>query len=219
MSQDSVLQRLFVSHASEDKVTIARPLANALVDAGFQVWFDEFSLVLGDSLKRQIDHGLAMSDFGIVILSPAFFAKHWPQEELDGLVAVETSRSRKVILPIWHNISFEDIVKYSPTLAGKLAIKSSEGVSAIVQSIVRSLNRSSVFARRDDLDHGRIHVPRRPGYGGSNFHVAAAAAGWHDEHLDVTKLPNISWEEFGENLLAEMRRLDEEVRKRDANED
>jgi hypothetical protein len=210
MIERTELQRLFVSHASEDKDTIARPLAVALIEGGFQVWFDEFSLSLGDSLKKQIDNGLSQCDFGIVILSPAFFSKHWPQEELDGLAAVESTRKKKVILPIWHEVTLQEVAEWSPTLAGKIAIRSSEGVPTIVNSIVRSLNRTNAFARRDDLDHGRIHVPLRPMSG----MALAAASEDADEYLNVSKVPDISWEEFGVNLLAEMRRLDEENKKR-----
>jgi len=49
---------IFICHASEDKEAIARPLANALKQAGLDVWYDEFTLTLGDSLRRKIDHGL-----------------------------------------------------------------------------------------------------------------------------------------------------------------
>jgi len=79
----------FISHASEDKDDLARPLAEFLKKAGFSIWYDEFQLRVGDSLRRSIDKGLANSRFGIVVLSPNFFAKNWPQYELDGLVAKE----------------------------------------------------------------------------------------------------------------------------------
>ena len=69
---------VFVSHATEDKEEVARPIANALTEAGLRVWYDEFELRIGDSLRRKIDHGLARSRFGIVVLSPSFFAKKWP---------------------------------------------------------------------------------------------------------------------------------------------
>lgn len=49
---------LFISHASEDKDHVARPLAKHLQDLGLRVWLDEFELTLGDSLRRKIDHGL-----------------------------------------------------------------------------------------------------------------------------------------------------------------
>ena len=78
---------VFISHASEDKEAIARPLYEALKARGLSVWFDEAELTLGDSLRRKIDDGLARCRYGIVILSPRFLEKEWPQRELDGLVA------------------------------------------------------------------------------------------------------------------------------------
>lgn len=62
----------FLSHASEDKRAIARPLYDALVKAGVTVWYDEAVLTIGDSLRRKIDQGLSRCRFGIVILSPKF---------------------------------------------------------------------------------------------------------------------------------------------------
>jgi hypothetical protein len=111
----------FISHATEDKEDLVRPLAEALKDAGHSVWYDEFQLKVGDSLRRSIDHGLAGSKFGIVVLSPAFFAKRWPQYELDGLVSKEMEGG-KVILPIWHKVSKSEVMSYSPSLADKLAL-------------------------------------------------------------------------------------------------
>jgi len=92
---------VFVSHASEDKESVVRPLAQALVGYGLRVWYDEFELRIGDSLRRKIDSGIARSRFGIVVLSPAFFAKGWPQYELDGLVSM--SVSGKQVLLAHHN--------------------------------------------------------------------------------------------------------------------
>ena len=91
---------VFVSHAFEDK-EFARALADALSKYGLRVWFDEFELHVGDSLRRSIDKGLSKSRFGVVVLSPKFFAKEWTQKELDALTARET-KDKKIILPIWH---------------------------------------------------------------------------------------------------------------------
>ena len=110
----------FISHASEDKDFVP-PLAEELIRQGHSIWYDEFELKVGDSLRRSIDKGLANSKFGIVVLSPSFFAKNWPQYELDGLVAKEMS-SGKVVLPIWHKVSKDEVLHYSPTLADKLAL-------------------------------------------------------------------------------------------------
>jgi hypothetical protein len=111
---------VFVSHASEDKQAIALPLANALKSLNVSVWLDVFELKIGDSLRRRIDNGLAQSRFGIVILSQAFFAKNWPQYELDGLVTRSVSGEQS-ILPIWHGITKAEVMAASPSLADKIA--------------------------------------------------------------------------------------------------
>lgn len=111
---------VFISHASEDKDEIVRQLANALREAGLSVWYDEFELRIGDSLRRKIDKGLANSRFGIVVLSHAFFNKGWPNYEMDGLVTRAVT-GEQILLPIWHNISKQEVIQYSPSLADKLA--------------------------------------------------------------------------------------------------
>lgn len=55
-----------------------RPLAEALVAAGFKIWYDEMTLKVGDQLRTSIDKGLSESRYGIVIFSAAFFDKNWP---------------------------------------------------------------------------------------------------------------------------------------------
>ena len=125
---------VFISHASEDKNDFARPLAEALRATGLHVWFDEFTLRVGDSLRRSIDKGLANSRFGVVIVSPAFLQREWPQKELDGLTAREIN-GEKVILPVWHKIDQQTLAKYSPTLADRLATHSAKGLDQVVADL------------------------------------------------------------------------------------
>lgn len=112
---------VFISHASEDKKDVAKPLAELLIENKVKVWLDEFELTIGDSLRRKIDYGLSNSRYGIVILSESFFKKEWPQKELDGLVAKE-SDGEKVILPIWHKVTKNEVLQFSPILADKKAL-------------------------------------------------------------------------------------------------
>lgn len=131
---------VFISHASEDKDDIVRPLAEKLHEKGYNVWYDDFQLKVGDSLRRSIDKGLSKARFGIVILSPSFFAKNWTQYELDGLVQREQSEQAKIILPIWHHISRDEVLSYSPTLADKIALNTSvASLEQIVDSLVDAL--------------------------------------------------------------------------------
>jgi hypothetical protein len=76
---------LFISHAHEDKETFVAELAQDLRSSGYSVWYDDFCLKPGDSLRRSIDRGLAESKAGLVVLSRHFFTKEWPQMELDAL--------------------------------------------------------------------------------------------------------------------------------------
>ncbi|WP_223161988.1 toll/interleukin-1 receptor domain-containing protein [Salinicola endophyticus] len=114
---------LFISHASEDKANFVKPPADELIDLGVSVWYDEYTLRIGDSLRRSIDQGLAESKYGLIVLSKAFFEKSWTQYELNGLV-IREMEGGKVILPIWHNITKDEIMRLSPSLVDKVALNS-----------------------------------------------------------------------------------------------
>jgi hypothetical protein len=116
---------VFISHAKEDQ-DFVRPLAGNLRDRGLKVWFDEFTLVVGDSLRRSIDRGLAHSRFGVVVISPNFLRKEWPQKELDGLVAREVN-GIKVILPVWHNIGADEIRSHRQSWPIGLRLRQTRG--------------------------------------------------------------------------------------------
>jgi TIR domain len=127
--------KLFISHASEDKEAFVKGLAAALSsNAKFDVWYDEYSLRLGDSLLQSIGKGLRSCDYGIVVLSLAFFSKQWPANELAGLFALE-KKERKTVLPIWHNVTHEQVLEFNPILADRFAVPSTKPLDEIVFAI------------------------------------------------------------------------------------
>lgn len=126
---------VFISHASEDKDVFVRQLVIELELAGIHVWYDEFTLTIGDRLRESIDKGLLQSRYGVVILSTNFFDKQWPQDELSGL-AVRERNGEKVILPVWLDIDQKYVAKYSPTLANRVAAKTSDGMKKVVSDIL-----------------------------------------------------------------------------------
>jgi TIR domain len=130
----------FISHASEDKDSFVRPLSHALKALGANVWYDEFSLKLGDSLSASIDMGLAKSQFGIVVLSKAFIEKPWPKRELQGLVAGEIG-GRSTTIPVWHGLTSQDVLEFSPSLADKFAVttagKTVDQIALQILSVIR----------------------------------------------------------------------------------
>lgn len=112
-----------ISHASEDKEDFVCHLD--LSNAGCRVWYDEFEMNRGDSLRKKIDHGLASSRYGIVVISRNFMTKNWPEYELNGMMAREID-GVKVILPLWHGVSKSEVMAFSPMLADKLALDTSK---------------------------------------------------------------------------------------------
>lgn len=183
---------LFICHASEDKVDVARPLADMLQAKGFKVWYDEYTLTLGDNLRRSIEQGLAQSPFGVVILSPFFFAKKWTNLELDGLFSLEKDNEKR-ILPVWHNVTAGDVERYSSIMAMRLGVPTNKGLDNVVQKIELAITRERTRAPLDPPSPASIH-PRA-----IEFLIAARDADgsissfWHLGGLEVT----ISGRSFG----------------------
>lgn len=170
---------VFICHASEDKSAVVDPLEKELQKHGLRVWLDRSVLTIGDSLRRKIDEGLGSSRFGVVVLSQAFFTKSWPQRELDGLVQREISEG-KVILPIWHNVSHADILKYSSPLADKVAVSTQHGIPTLAQEIIQAVQSpadivkkaiipvpveltSTIASSKPDLNRIPIHPSKQDG--------------------------------------------------------
>ncbi|MEK6736294.1 MAG: DUF1883 domain-containing protein [Pseudomonadota bacterium] len=134
---------VFISHASEDKDDFVRPLANALIEQGLSVWYDEMTLRIGDSLRQKIDKGLANSRVSLVVLSPSFIKKGWTNYELDGIVT-RTVSGEQVLLPIWHNITKQQVVDFSPSLADKVARSTAtHTIEEIAQEIAELINANA----------------------------------------------------------------------------
>lgn len=145
---------VFISHASPDKAAFVRPLAEALRKLGVVVWYDEFSLELGDSISQQIDRGIANSRFGIVVVSQAFISRNWTKHELRSLVSREVDQDVRII-PVWHGVTKKEVSDFSPSLADKLAVDTSQ-VDAM-EAAIRILR-----AVRPDLysSHPRAELER-----------------------------------------------------------
>jgi TIR domain len=156
-----MLHDVFICHAGEDKDDFVRPLAEALRASHLDVWYDEFALTVGDSLREAIDRGLAASRFGIVVLSPHFFAKRWPGRELNGLVARETTENRQLVLPIWHGIGREEILQYSSPLADLFAVSSARGMDVVLTELLKKLRpeESPLIVARDFLISKNLSPP------------------------------------------------------------
>ena len=136
---------VFISHASEDKDAFVKPLAQLLNNLEVRVWYDEFTLKLGDSLSRSIDEGLANSKYGVVVISKAFVKKRWPEYELRGLITMAMAGKRKRIIPIWHNISRKEVMSFSPPLADILAADTTQLSLVEIGIAIIEVVRTDIF--------------------------------------------------------------------------
>jgi hypothetical protein len=91
---------VFLCHASEDKPLIARPLYTHLESRGIRCWLDEAEIAWGESILSKIQEGMARARFVLVILSPQFLQKSWPQKELRSALTLEIEAERSIVLPL-----------------------------------------------------------------------------------------------------------------------
>jgi len=147
---------VFVSYASEDREAVVRPLAEQLEHCGLAVWYDQTQLRVGDSIRRKIDEGLARARYGVVILSPSFFDKHHPEQELDGLAQREQDGA-KVILPVWYEVAEKDVRRHSAWLAGRLAAKWEDGIAVVIEQLLGAI------AAEDDQQATQLRTDRAIG--------------------------------------------------------
>lgn len=138
---------LFISHASEDKDAIVRPLATILERLSVRVWYDEFSLQLGDSLTASIDKGLQESRYGLVVLSKAFLSKKWTEYEYRSLMTKEIDGER-VILPLWYDVTKEEVKNFSLYLADIMALPISKANFGKIVPAILKVVRPDIYQER-----------------------------------------------------------------------
>ena len=151
----------FISHASEDKEAFVDALVNGLLSADASVWYDEFSLKPGDSLRREIDRGLAQSKLGIVVLSPRFFNKEWPQKELGGLMGRENAGQIRIV-PVLLDITIDEVRIHSPTLTDKMALDTAEYTTAQIVDKLIELKNELAMPRTDAAGGSRASQAETP---------------------------------------------------------
>jgi len=132
----------FISHAKSDGRDFSIKLTNELARLGCPVWFDEFSLKIGDVLVESIERGLKETEKCIFILSPDFLANEgWCKHEFNTTFMKQMFEKKNVILPIWHGVTKEQVYEYSAALAGIVGLPSALGEPQIAQKIANVLQK------------------------------------------------------------------------------
>lgn len=130
----------FISHDSRDKESIAWPLALKLQRLMCPVWYDEYSLKVGQSLRQQIEKGLKECKKCILILTPNYLSNEgWGKKEFDSVFTRELIEKQNVVLPVWHDVLVADIYQYSPSLADRVAVHWSAGVEEVARKLKHAI--------------------------------------------------------------------------------
>ena len=142
---------IFISHASEDKDRFVRPLAVWLDQRGIRIWYDEYVLVPGDSIREKINEGLRQCPYGTVVLSPRFYAKPWPQRELNSLFSLISGSSDRRLIPVLLDMTFSDLGICDPLLADIKGISAESGVEAVGRAIIQVMEKREAARRHAGL--------------------------------------------------------------------
>lgn len=135
----------FISHDSKDKDELVRELVLEMSKLMCPVWYDEYSLKVGDSLRASIEKGLKETKNCVIILSPNFLSNEgWGRAEFDSVFTREILEKNNVILPVWHNVTVNDVYQYSPRLADKVGLNSSLGVKELARRLSNVIKHGSI---------------------------------------------------------------------------
>ena len=135
---------VFTSHASEDKEPLVEELVKHLEALGIRVWYDKNNIGWGDSFREKMDEGLSKARYGIIILSPDYIKdeKYWTKAELDALFQKESAAGKIVLLPIWHHLSKNEVMDFSPFIASRNALSTTTmTVSEIANQVKKVITR------------------------------------------------------------------------------
>lgn len=130
----------FISHDSRDKDALVRELAHKMTQLMCPVWYDEFSLKVGDSLRATIEKGLREARKCVLVLSPNFLGNNgWTKAEFDSIFTREILEQKNVILPVWHNVDARSVYEYSPRLADKVGLPSTLGIEELARRLTNAI--------------------------------------------------------------------------------
>lgn len=116
---------VFLSHASADKISYVEDLKQTLDILGIDVFYDKDTIEWGDDWKKKIYEGLDKSEFAIIVISGNFFGREWTEQELQSLLSRQNAEGQKLILPILHGITPNQLMEKYPAVADIQAIDSS----------------------------------------------------------------------------------------------
>lgn len=133
----------FIAHDSRDKDTFVRELAATLQRMLVFVWYDEYSLIAGQSLRASIEKGLRECRKCVLVLSPHFLGNEgWTKAEFDSVFTRELVEQSQVIVPVWLNVTKQDVYNYSMRLADRVGIPGNLSVDEVAKRVAQAIDKA-----------------------------------------------------------------------------
>jgi hypothetical protein len=130
----------FICHDWRDKRDVAQPIAIGLSKMRCPVWYDEYSVKVGDSLRASVEKGLKESKKCVLILSPSFLSNTgWTKTEFDSIFTRQILEGSNVVLPVWCGVTKQQIYDYCPSLLDKLAVRWEEGIEEVLRKLCQAI--------------------------------------------------------------------------------
>lgn len=133
----------FLSFAIEDKIEVANVLYSKLEERGLKIWYSGRELIIGTNIEDKIREGLDQSEFGILLITPNYFQARWAIRELGALWAKERG-DKKVIIPVFHDITPEEVGRYEPSLSGRWGVRTENGLDTVAEQIVNHIRGGAI---------------------------------------------------------------------------
>lgn len=130
----------FICHDSRDKDIVARPIAFGLSKLMCPVWYDEFSLKVGDRLRETIEIGLKECKKCVLVISQNFLSNTgWTKVEFNSIFTREIIQRDDFLLPVWHGVTKEQVFNYCPSLADRVGVNWNLGEAEVLRRLFRSI--------------------------------------------------------------------------------
>lgn len=137
----------FISHDSRDKTTVAEPIAIGLQKLMCPVWYDQYALKVGDSLRESIERGIKQANTCILVLSKNFLSNDgWTKAEFDSIYTKEIIEKNRVMLPVWVGVTKKEVYDYSPRLADRVGVNVDLGMEEVIRRLHHVIEAKQINA-------------------------------------------------------------------------
>ena len=130
--ESSETPKVFLSYTSDD-LELARRIAESLMAAGIDTWWDKWCIYPGDSLRQKIDEGLTDCTHFLVLLTPQSIDKPWVNAEMDAAL-VQKLDNRCKFLPVRHDLPVSDLPPSLKALASP-TVTTDEEITQLINDI------------------------------------------------------------------------------------